>query len=42
MEAKAEEIESFKMEVKVAGESIVQNFIDHFEEHELYDTFANY
>lgn len=42
MEAQVEEIESFKVEAKVARDSVVQNFIDHFEEHELYGTIANY
>ncbi|XP_022883708.1 optineurin-like [Olea europaea var. sylvestris] len=41
-EAQAEEIESLKAEVKVVGESAMQHFIDHFEKHPLYDTFAKY
>ncbi|XP_022893779.1 uncharacterized protein LOC111408217 [Olea europaea var. sylvestris] len=41
-EAQAEEIASLKGELKSAGEVAVQNFIDHFEEHPLYDDFANY
>lgn len=37
-EAQVEEIESLKVEVKVVGETAVQHFIDHFDEHLLYDT----
>lgn len=37
-----QEVESLKVETKVAGESAVQNFINHFEEHELYKTLINY
>ncbi|XP_022861284.1 uncharacterized protein LOC111381701 [Olea europaea var. sylvestris] len=41
-EAQSEEIASLKEELKSAGEVAVQNFIDHFEEHPLYDDFANF
>lgn len=41
-EAQVEDIDSLKAEVKVAREMAMQRFIDHFEEHSLYDTFANF
>lgn len=42
VEAHVEEIDYLKIEAKIVGESAVLHFIDHFEEHELYDTFTNY
>lgn len=42
VKAHVEQIESLKEKVKDVGDSAVQHVIDHFEEHELYDTFANY
>ncbi|CAA3010591.1 Hypothetical predicted protein [Olea europaea subsp. europaea] len=40
--AQSEEIASLNEELKSAGEVAVQIFIDHFEEHPLYDDFANF
>ncbi|XP_022883631.1 uncharacterized protein LOC111400445 [Olea europaea var. sylvestris] len=41
-EAQSEEIASLNEELKSAGEVTVQNFIDHFEVHPMYDDFANF
>lgn len=41
-EAQSEEIASLKEELKYAGEVAIQNFIDHFEDHPLYDDFPNF
>jgi hypothetical protein len=41
-EAQSVEIASLREELKSAGEVAVQNFIDHFEDHPLYDDFANF
>lgn len=41
-EAQSEEIAFLKEELKSVGEVAVHNFIDHFEDHPLYDDFANF
>ncbi|XP_022898752.1 uncharacterized protein LOC111412184 isoform X1 [Olea europaea var. sylvestris] len=41
-EAQSEEIASLKEKLKSVGEVAAQNFIDHFEDHPLYDDFANF